>query len=203
MLQNIMKIPEVNEVYITGGEPTIQVKPLIELCKKLKERKIKVTLDTNGYYPGRIKRLMHLDLLDYIVMDVKAPLNERYSEVCGKDIDIKRIEDSLELISRSKVAVEVRTTIVPSLIDRKSDILSIAATLKNLGFGRYVIQQFSREGGTLDKRYEKYEAPSRDYLLDIAKEVKHIIKDVKIRLAIDWVRVGGKGLTVVGLEERT
>lgn len=38
----------INHIVITGGEPTIQMEPLIELCKKLKEKDYHITLETNA-----------------------------------------------------------------------------------------------------------------------------------------------------------
>ena len=56
-----------------------------------------VKLDTNGHNPHVIQRL--IDLLDYVAMDVKAPLY-KYEEVVWAKADVNRIEESIRLIIR-------------------------------------------------------------------------------------------------------
>jgi len=63
-----------NAVCITGGEPTLQDK-LPELCQKLKQMDFKVKLDTNGTNPAILKELIDKKLVNYVAMDIKAPLN--------------------------------------------------------------------------------------------------------------------------------
>ena len=70
-------------VCITGGEPTLH-NDLPDLCSKLKEIGFLVKVDTNGTNPTMMKELMNKSLINYIAMDIKAPLTaEKYSKATG------------------------------------------------------------------------------------------------------------------------
>src|SRR6056297_2585563 len=60
-------------VVITGGEPTIYG-DLPEFLLKIKQMGYLVKLDTNGTNPAMMRRVIDLNLVDYIAMDYKAPL---------------------------------------------------------------------------------------------------------------------------------
>ena len=62
-------------IVITGGEPTIH-RDLPELVKRIKALGMKVKLDTNGTNPEMLKDLIDAGLIDYVAMDLKAPLDE-------------------------------------------------------------------------------------------------------------------------------
>lgn len=64
----------VDAVCITGGEPTLNEEYLTEFIKKIKQKNLLVKLDTNGSKPEVLQRLLDAGLLDYVAMDVKAPL---------------------------------------------------------------------------------------------------------------------------------
>ena len=185
IVENIMQnYPIISGVCITGGEPTLQIDGLVELCKMLKNNNLLVKLDTNGYYPERIKKL--LNYVDYISMDIKTVFeDERYSQITGVSDCVNRVKKSLEIISKSDVEFEARTTIVPSLIYEKEDIIAIAEVLKNYGVKLYTLQQFRGEKGTLDKAFSNLASPGRSYLIEIAREIKakNIIPDVRVRTA--------------------
>jgi len=125
-------------VCITGGEPLLE--PDIEdWMKKIKAMGKLVKLDTNGTMPDILSDLIAKKLVDYVAMDVKAPLDERYSKAIGVKIDIRKIKKSIGIIMKSGVDYEFRTTIVPT-IHSAEDIIEIAKSLK--GAKKYVIQQF-------------------------------------------------------------
>lgn len=100
-------------VCITGGEPTLQ-KGLPDLIRRIKALGFAVKLDTNGYRPEVIERLLAEDMLDYIAMDIKSS-RRGYSQAAGIDIDVSRIERSAECIRQSGVLYEFRTTVVRQL----------------------------------------------------------------------------------------
>ncbi len=175
--------PLVNGVCITGGEPLQQLDGTIEICKALKREDMDVKLDTNGFYPEKVEQI--LKLVDFIAMDIKAPLEgDKYTKAAGRQDGeeiVERVKKSIEIIIKSGVDFEPRTTMVPTLIDSKEDILKIAETLKGYGASRYVLQQFRPEGGCLESEYESYASLPRDYIMDVAAEVKNIIPSVLIR----------------------
>ncbi len=129
----------IDGVCVTGGEPTLQ-KGLVEFCQKIKRLGLGVKLDTNGTNPEVLRELLELGLVDYVAMDIKAPLDEEsYSRACGVPCNVDEIKKSIQLIMSSGIDYEFRTTVVPSL-HAKGDISRISADIK--GAKLYVLQKF-------------------------------------------------------------
>src|SRR5210317_2671071 len=61
-------------VVISGGEPSLQ-SDLAGFCRQVKDMGFAVKLDTNGSRPGVIKALLDGNYVDFIAMDIKAPLS--------------------------------------------------------------------------------------------------------------------------------
>lgn len=132
-------------VCITGGEPTLH-KDLPGFIAEVKKEGLLVKLDTNGSNPGMLERLLGEGLLDYIAMDIKAPL-PKYASVAKVEVDLNKIQKSVELIRMSGLDYEFRTTVVPGLLGEE-DITEITNWLK--GSKKYYLQQF-RNHVTLDE----------------------------------------------------
>lgn len=132
-------------VVITGGEPTIQ-KDLKEFILKVKALGYKVKLDTNGYHPDALKELLDGNLLDYVAMDVKNS-KEKYSCTTGiQNVDISRIERSIEMLKIGNVPYEFRTTVMEETHDIQ-DIVEIGKWLQ--GAKKHYIQSFKDSGDIL------------------------------------------------------
>jgi pyruvate formate lyase activating enzyme len=100
-------------VVVSGGEPTIH-DDLPELIANIKALGFALKLDTNGMHPEMLRCLLSDGLLDYIAMDVKAPL-KTYASACGKTVPVEKLRTSIWLIKNSGVRHEFRTTVVPGL----------------------------------------------------------------------------------------
>ena len=128
-------------VCITGGEPTLH-NCLPELCSRIKQMGFMVKLDTNGTNPTRLKELMDMKLVDYVAMDIKAPLTiEKYSKATGVNAEklLENVKESIQLLMESGIDYEFRTTVVPS-IHSLEDIKQVCRSLK--GCRKYVLQKF-------------------------------------------------------------
>lgn len=125
-------------VVITGGEPTLHGKDLIEFIKEVKSLGFLVKLDTNGTHPDVLQELLNKNLLDYIAMDIKAPL-AKYKTITQTDIDTKIIKKSIDMIMNSGVDYEFRTTIVKSQLSVE-DLRQIGELIQ--GAKRYYMQKF-------------------------------------------------------------
>jgi pyruvate formate lyase activating enzyme len=152
-------------VVICGGEPTCSVE-LPEFLSKIKKLGFLTKIDTNGSNPEILRKLIQERLVDYVAMDIKAP-KEKYEEITGVDVNIKNIEESIELLREGKVDYEFRTTVVP-VFHSKEDIMEIAKWLtpaKN-----YYLQNFRPEK-TLNFDLEKINPYSAEFLEGIRREI--------------------------------
>jgi pyruvate formate lyase activating enzyme len=139
----------IDGVVITGGEPTIH-QDLPEFIKIVKDIGYLVKLDTNGTNPEMLREIIDLDLVDYIAMDYKAPLR-KYSEIVRSKVDINDILESVEIIKKSSVKYEFRTTIVKQLLS----LTDIDIIKTEIGSGeKYCIQEFNPTK-TLDEEFLK------------------------------------------------
>lgn len=80
-------------VVVTGGEPTLQ-EGLYDFIKQIKALDFLVKLDTNGTNPVLLEMLINNGLLDYIAMDIKAPL-EKYKIITNVECNILNIQKVL------------------------------------------------------------------------------------------------------------
>lgn len=164
------RIGWIDGVVVTGGEPTLQ-EGLEGFIRKVRELKLAVKLDTNGTKPGVLRGLLGKGLLDFIAMDIKAPL-ENYGKV--SQANIEHIRESIRMIIRSNVAHEFRSTVLPRL-HTKADMLRMAGQVK--GGQRFVLQNFN-PGKTLDPGFAKERPFDRRFLEDAAKDCSSIIPTV-------------------------
>ena len=128
---------QLDGIVVSGGEPTIH-RDLPQLLEKIKGLGYQTKLDTNGTDPEMLRRLLSDDLLDYVAMDVKAPL-QNYATACGRHIPTDKLRTSIWLIKSSGVEHEFRTTVVPGLHTIR-ELRSIADSVH--GAKKYVVQDF-------------------------------------------------------------
>ncbi|OIO47112.1 MAG: anaerobic ribonucleoside-triphosphate reductase activating protein [Parcubacteria group bacterium CG1_02_39_15] len=152
-------------VVICGGEPTVH-KDLPVFLKKIKKLGYLVKIDTNGSNPGMLKKLIDEKLIDYVAMDIKAP-KEKYSKAVGAKVDVKKIQKSIDILRKSKVDYEFRSTIIPG-VHNKKDIIDMARWIR--GGKAYYLQQFRPEK-TIDPKFEKIKPYSQEYLIEIQKAI--------------------------------
>ena len=95
-------------IVVSGGEPTLH-EDLPQFLAKLKGMGYATKLDTNGTRPEVLKQLIQGKLLDFIAMDLKAPL-EKYSLITGADFNPAVLRESMKLIVESGLGYEFRTT---------------------------------------------------------------------------------------------
>jgi pyruvate formate lyase activating enzyme len=124
-------------VCITGGEPTLH-RSLPKFIHSIKDLGLKVKLDTNGSHPEMLKCLISDKLVDYIAMDIKAPLEiKKYKQIAGGTFNenmFSQIKSSVQLLNKGKVEHEFRTTLDSSL--SVNDLEKIAESIS----GNYFLQ---------------------------------------------------------------
>jgi pyruvate formate lyase activating enzyme len=145
-----MRKLKLDAVCITGGEPTIQP-DIVPFCKSIKDMGYKIKLDTNGSVPNVIEELCALKLIDFIAMDIKAPL-DRYEWVTQVSIEPKKIEKSIEILRKFRKEREFRTTVVHPLLGL-TDIEKILSMFKR--GETYCLQRYAGKH-TLDANPKQY-----------------------------------------------
>ena len=171
----------IDGVCITGGEPTLH-SDLPDLISKIKQMGFLVKLDTNGTNPNLLKELLDKNLLDYVAMDVKAPLTvEKYSKAIGVNAEklLEKVKESISLLMNSGIDYEFRTTVVPTLHD-SDDIKQICHSLK--GCKKYVLQKFDVNIGqtVLDPTFTT-KTITNDEMETFLEVAKGIIPNIKVR----------------------
>ena len=173
-------------VCVTGGEPTLQIEGLTELLKQTRNLGLLNKIDTNGFFPKRLEKLLSSNLIDYVALDIKAPLiPEKYGRMIGKpklgEEGVTRVKQTLELLANSTTQFETRTTVVPTINDTEEDIEQIVRKLKEFNVGRHILQQFLASGGTLREDFSKLPATDHDQLVKLGLIAKKFIPDIWIR----------------------
>jgi pyruvate formate lyase activating enzyme len=132
----------IDGVCLTGGEPTLHT-DLPLLAREIKRDGFLVKLDTNGSNPQMLGDLIEGGEINFISMDVKAPLDPfRYSRSIGLPVKLKPILESIEILKRGKVEYEFRMTVVPGL-HQEEDIWTLGNQLR--GGQRFILQNFNPE----------------------------------------------------------
>ena len=132
------RIGLLDSVVLSGGEATVH--NVIPICKEIKKLGFKIKLDTNATNLPQIKKLIELNLLDYIAIDFKAP-KYKFKEIVGVDMYDNTIK-TIQYLIRIDFSFELRTTINKSLLD-ENDINEMIKTISNLGYKKiYYLQNF-------------------------------------------------------------
>ncbi len=161
-------------ICLTGGEPLLH-EDVEDLVRVVRERGLLVKLDTNGSFPERLEGLLAAGLLDWVAMDIKAPL-ERYREVTRSNVDVESIVRSTDILRNSGVRHTFRTTVVPGFVG-KEDVVKIGEWLN--GAANYFIQKFVPQT-TIDPAFLEVKPFSRAELEDIVAAARPYFRDVRI-----------------------
>ncbi|MFH1459899.1 MAG: anaerobic ribonucleoside-triphosphate reductase activating protein [Candidatus Omnitrophota bacterium] len=167
----------IDAVVLQGGEPMLYPH-LKELLRDIKARNLLVKIDTNGTRPQMLQELINEKLIDYVAMDIKAPLTEeKYIQLTAATVDLLDIKQSINFLIDSKIDYEFRTTVIPGLLD-KEDILKIAQSIQ--GAKKYVLQQFDPKD-TLDSKMGLLKPYSKEMLEQIAELACKFVKNSLVR----------------------
>lgn len=117
-------------VTVTGGEPLLQVKFLIELFKKLKEENIHTCIDTSGMVSitDDIKEL--LSYTDLVLLDIKHIDDNKCRDLVGKSNKLEL--EFAKYLSDHNIKMWIRQVIVPGYTDNKEDLLKLKDFIDSL-----------------------------------------------------------------------
>ncbi len=152
-------------VCITGGEPLLQP-DLSDFIEKVKKMGFSVKLDTNGSDPDALAALLSRGNIDYIAMDIKSS-PEGYEKAIGKKMDFDRFARSVDLIRKSGVPYEFRTTLVKG-IHTEEDLEEIGKWLS--GEEKYFLQGFVDSGNLIGSGVGAFSSDEMSKFLSVIRK---------------------------------
>lgn len=150
---------------ISGGEPTLH-KDLAPFMRRVKDMGLKIKLDTNGSKPAVLKDLISQGLVDYVAMDIKAPLEKYhllgFTDTSAISMSIDILEGLDDLVDH-----EFRTTCPKSILD-VSDFAKMADLIGQKA--KWYLQPFNPKK-TLDPSYNEESSYSSEELEEIIRNL--------------------------------
>ena len=117
-------------VTISGGEPLLQTKFLIELFTKLKKYNIHTCIDTSGSVglTDEIKEL--IDLTDLFLLDIKCINDEKAINLTG--VSNKKELEFAKYLSSIHKPMWIRQVLVPGYTDDEQDLIKLREFISTL-----------------------------------------------------------------------
>ncbi len=117
-------------VTISGGEPLLQTKFLIELFTKLKKYNLHTCIDTSGsvVLTDEIKEL--IDLTDLFLLDIKCINDEKAINLTG--VSNKKELEFARYLSNINKPMWIRQVLVPGYTDNEQDLIKLREFISTL-----------------------------------------------------------------------
>ncbi len=124
--------PFVDAFVLSGGEPLHQPDACARLFRLARSLHLSTGLETSGYYPDRLEKLLEKDLVDKVFLDLKTALKEiDYERATGTSGAAGRVRESLEICCKLGVALDTRSTVFPEM-PSCTQLTEVAGTLLEL-----------------------------------------------------------------------
>ena len=140
----------IDGITVSGGEPTLD-RGLLAFLRRIKSMGLLVKLDTNGFSPSVVEQCLMEKLADYIAVDLKTS-PAKYSTLTKRDLNFNQILITLDIIRKSEVDYEIRTTCVPGFVTLE-DITLIGEAVGHVK--KWYLQQFVNTHTLIDPESEK------------------------------------------------
>ena len=137
---------------------------LPQFIRQVKAMGFRVKLDTNGTNPAMVRQLIADNLVDFIAMDIKGPL-DKYVAIAARPVNLEAIQESIALIKT--VDHEFRTTIVDSQLSVE-DFEAIGQLVR--GAKRFALQAF-RPGRTVSPAF----GAAKSFTTDAMEQARRIM----------------------------
>lgn len=117
-------------VTVSGGEPLLQAKFLIELFKELKKENITIAVDTSGsvVLTDTIKEI--ISLADLFLLDIKCINDDICKDLTG--VSNKRELEFAKYLSDNNKDMWIRQVLVPGITDCEDDLIKLKEFLHSL-----------------------------------------------------------------------
>lgn len=167
-------------VCIAGGEPLLTLD--LNFLRQIKELGYLIQIDTNGSFPNKLKEIINNNLVNAIAMDIKSS-KENYEKLINTKIDLKKIEESVKLISLLD-NYEFRTTIIEEF-HNDEEMKKIAIWLNEI-LGKkpkkICLQGFKNKGKMISDHFKNKKDTSKEFLEKLKDEIKDYFEEVVIRV---------------------
>ncbi|NLM43720.1 MAG: YjjW family glycine radical enzyme activase [Clostridiales bacterium] len=121
--------PFISGITLSGGECMLQKEFVIELFEEVKKLGLTAFIDSNGSIPFYgDDRLMKA--IDAVMLDVKSYDKEEHKMLTGQDNEI--VFKNMEYLASINKLYEIRTVIVPDILNNEKNVDSISKRLSEL-----------------------------------------------------------------------
>ncbi len=124
-----------------------------------------------------LKELINNKLIDYIAMDIKAPLS-KYTKVVNIKANTANIKKSIKLTMQSNLPYEFRSTLLPALHAQK-DLIKMVKLIK--GAKRYYLQKFIPTGNLNNQAFNDFKSFTDKQMKDLAKLCQPYVQKCAVR----------------------
>lgn len=130
ILEEVEKVRAfISGITISGGECMLQSEFLTSLLREIKKMGLTAFIDTNGSIPFWENSEL-TELMDMAMVDVKSFSHEEHLMLTG--LDNSCVLKNIDYLMEIKKLYEVRTVIVPNVLDNKNNVNYISALIASL-----------------------------------------------------------------------
>lgn len=149
IMKTIVKTkPFISGITVSGGECTLQKEFLVELFEEVHKLGLTIFVDTNGSIDFS-KEVKLIEVVDKVMLDIKSFDNEEH--IMLTDMPNGIVLKNAEYLAKLNKLHEIRTVIVPGLIDNHHNVAKISRMISQLNPNiQYKLIRF-RPIGVLDK----------------------------------------------------
>ncbi len=130
LITEIKKVKSfISGITTSGGECTLQLEFLTGLFREVKKLGLTTFADTNGYVPLADKKDF-LEVMDKAMVDIKSFDNKEHIMLTSRDN--KTILENVKFLASIDKLFEVRTVIVPEILDNYNNVNQISRLIAEL-----------------------------------------------------------------------
>jgi pyruvate-formate lyase-activating enzyme len=160
--------PFISGITVSGGEASLRTDFLLKLFRAVKKLGLSTFLDTNGSILLEEKQNF-LKYLDMVMIDSKSFNSVEHKDLTG--CDNTNVIKNIKFLARAGKLYEVRTVIVPELLDNYHNVDQISKLLAGLDENiRYKLIKYRSVGVRSNKMTG--ESPEQNYMEELAALVR-------------------------------
>jgi YjjW family glycine radical enzyme activase len=130
VMKEIEKVrPFISGITVSGGECTLQKDFLGEIIERAHRMKLTVFIDTNGSYDFSEDEKL-TKAMDMVMLDIKSYDDGEHKMLTG--MSIKTVLKNAQYLSKRHKLYEIRTVIVPGILDNARNVSRISAMISEL-----------------------------------------------------------------------